>query len=182
MLVFYLSMLDEPPQRDRFEWLYRNYKGLLYHEAFAVAQNKEMAEDIVHETFLHLIRIIDEIRFDRERELVSFLRLITHNRAVDYLRKQGRALPTEDQLLAAQMERDQPDPESIAIDQMTLERAVQKVMEMDPLYRTPLTLKVQGYSIREIAHILDIGEGAVKTRLHRARKILLESMEDPHEP
>ncbi len=52
-------------------------------------------------------------------------------------------------------------------------------MNMDPAYRTPLTLKVQGYSIREIARILEIGEGAVKTRLHRARKILLASMEDP---
>lgn len=182
MLVFYLSLLDDQPQRDRFETLYRKYRGLLYHEAFTVAQNKEMAEDIVHETFLQLIRIIDKIRFDKERELVSFLRLLTHNRAVDFLRKQGRALPTEDQQLAARLDENQPDPETLAIDQLMLERAVQKVMEMDPLYRTPLTLKVQGYSIREIAQILEIGEGAVKTRLHRARKILLASMEDSYEP
>lgn len=179
MLVFYLSMLDDQPQRDRFESLYRNYRGLLYHEAFAVTKNRELAEYVVHETFLHLIRIIDELRFDRERELVSFLRLITHNRAVDFLRKQGRALPTEDELLASHLERSQPDPESVAINELMLEQAVETVMNMDPAYRTPLTLKVQGYSIREIARILEIGEGAVKTRLHRARKILLASMEDP---
>ena len=52
--------------------------------------------------------------------------------------------------------------------------------EMPPVYRTALILRVQGYSIKEIAHLTNSSAAAVKTRIHRARQLLLQnSQNDP---
>ena len=47
--------------------------------------------------------------------------------------------------------------------------------EMPLIYRQTLVLRVKGYSIREIAKITDSSESNVKTRIHRARAMLLKS-------
>ena len=46
--------------------------------------------------------------------------------------------------------------------------------QMDDKYRDPLDLRMMGYSIQEIAEILEITPQNAKVRLHRARQILKE--------
>ena len=49
--------------------------------------------------------------------------------------------------------------------------------DMPSIYRRTLVLRVKGYSIREIAQITNSSESNVKTRIHRARAILLKSFD-----
>ena len=50
---------------------------------------------------------------------------------------------------------------------------------MPIIYRQALTLRVKGYSIKEISEMTKTSEATVKSRIHRARKLLLESFDEP---
>ncbi len=178
MLAIYLSLLDTQEQQDKFEYLYNRYKGLMFYVAFSVANDHFLAEDIVHEAFLRLGRIIDDVRLDDERETKRFLKVTTHNLAIDQLRKLHNTQSWSNDALEFKMDEDTvPDPETVVIDQDAFERLISRVGSMDEIYRTPLSLRIQGYKILEIADLLEINPQTVKVRLYRARKILIAEME-----
>ena len=90
-------------QRNRkikFAYIYENYAGMMYHVAIGVVGEHYLAEDAVHETFLRLIRIIDEVEIDDAKKLKRFLVLLTHSKAVDAVRKLNKMKPTSDDELA----------------------------------------------------------------------------------
>lgn len=87
MLALYISLLDTEEQISKFEHIYTKYRGLMFYTAKGVLQDSYLAEDAVHETFLDIIRIIDSIRANNEKELSQFLRVLTHHKAVDMVRK-----------------------------------------------------------------------------------------------
>ena len=62
-----------------------------------------------------------------------------------------------------------------ALTNLQLDKAIALLDEMPLIYRQTLVLRVKGYSIREIAKITDSSESNVKTRIHRARAMLLKS-------
>lgn len=61
--------------------------------------------------------------------------------------------------------------------QRKMEALVRDTKRMPSIYRRTLVLRVKGYSIREIAQITNSSESNVKTRIHRARAILLKSFD-----
>ena len=69
------------------------------------------------------------------------------------------------------------EPEEIALTNLQLDKAVSILSDMPLIYRRTLVLRVKGYSIREIAKITNSSESNVKTRIHRARAILLKSFD-----
>ena len=87
MLALYISLLDTEEQISKFEHIYTKYRGLMFYTAKGVLQDSYLAEDAVHETFLDIILIIDSIRANNEKELSQFLRVLTHHKAVDMVRK-----------------------------------------------------------------------------------------------
>lgn len=178
MLAMYLSLLDTEAQRDKFERLYHRYAGLMYQTAFSVVKDHFLAEDIVHETFLILIRIIDEVRTDDPRETARFLKVMTHNQAIDHLRKLNKTQPWSNEALEYKADETQVDPASVVINAETFDQLVARVERMDEMYRVPLELRMQGYKITQIADFLKMNPQTVKVRLYRARKMLLQQLED----
>lgn len=87
MLALYITLLDTDEQISKFERIYTKYRGLMFYTANSVLQDSYLAEDAVHETFLDIIRIIDSIRATNKKELSQFLRIMTHHKAVDMVRK-----------------------------------------------------------------------------------------------
>lgn len=178
MLAMYLSLLETEAQRDKFERLYHQYAGLMYQAAFSVVKDHFLAEDIVHETFLILIRIIDEVRTDDPRETARFLKVMTHNQAIDHLRKLNKTQPWSNDALDYKADEMQADPATVVINAETFDRLVACVEGMDEMYRMPLELRMQGYKITQIAEFLEMNPQTVKVRLYRARKMLLGQLED----
>lgn len=62
------------------------------------------------------------------------------------------------------------------------EALVSFVSRMDDKYKAPLNLRRMGYSIQEIARILEITPQNVKVRLYRARQMILRELETDDEP
>lgn len=181
MLTFYISMLETEEQQDKFSYIYQNYDGFMYHVAKEVVKEHYLAEDVVHETFLQLIRIIDKVHIDDELTLRAFLRRVTHNKAVDCVRKWDKVRPTEDDELERYDTKHKQDPETIAIDALAFNELIAMISKMDDRYRAPLELKLQGYQVKEIATILNITPENTKVRIFRARRMILDKLESYHE-
>lgn len=178
MLALYISLLDTEEQISKFEHIYTKYRGLMFYTAKGVLQDSYLAEDAVHETFLDIIRIIDSIRANNEKELSQFLRVLTHHKAVDMVRKCTRQKKSDTEIEDFDLSKSDVNVETIVLDKIDYENMLLRVQSMDEKYKTPLLLKVQGYKVSEIADFLNISPGNVKVRLHRARKIILTGLEE----
>lgn len=176
MLWMYMAMLETAEQKDKLAYIYENYAGMMYHVAIGVVGEHYLAEDVVHETFLRLIRIIDEVETDDPKKLKHFLAVLTHSKSVDAVRKLNKVKPTSDDEL---MSHSAPasEPEDVALNAIVVEQLVAFVRKLDDKYRVPLSLRWMGYSIQEIAEILEITPQNAKVRLHRARQMILKEME-----
>lgn len=178
MLALYISLLDTEEQISKFEHIYTKYKGLMFYTANGVLHDSYLTEDAVHETFLDIIRIIDSIRANNEKELSQFLKTLTHHKAVDIIRKCSSQKKSDTEIETLEAIKSDVNAETIVIDKIDCENMLLLVQSMDEKYKTPLLLKVQGYKISEIAEILNISPGNVKVRLYRARKIILSGLEE----
>ena len=50
-MLIYLQMIDTPEERSKFEQIYLEYKGLMFHVAYDILHNEQDAEDAVHQGF-----------------------------------------------------------------------------------------------------------------------------------
>lgn len=178
MLAFYLALLDTEEQKDKLEQIYTRYRGLMFHVASSVLHDQYLAEDAVHETFLDLIRIIDEVRVNNRQELTRFLKILTYHKAIDLVRKYDKHKKADDELEAAIPNHAADNVETVVFGKLAYENMVKIVQDMDEKYKTPLVLKIDGYKISEIAGMLQLSEGAVKVRLYRARRMILSGLEE----
>lgn len=109
---------------------------------------------------------------------LEFLYILTRERTIDFLRKweRRRGVLTDYENRSTSFDNFK-EPEEIALTNLQLNKAVSILSDMPSIYRRTLVLRVKGYSIREIAQITNSSESNVKTRIHRARAILLKSFD-----
>ena len=158
--------------RRAFEELVELTHRRVYSLAFRLTGDRVEAEDVAQEAYLRMFRGLAGFR--EEARFETWMHRIVVNTAVSGLRKRGR--------FGDLMKDELPDVP-------VLDRAEQRTVERDALerglaalpagQRTALVLKdIYGLSCREIGHELGIEEGAVKVRLHRARKGLRELLSE----
>jgi RNA polymerase sigma-70 factor (ECF subfamily) len=153
-----------------FEEVVRRTYRHVYTQALRLVGDRQDAEDVAQEAYLRVFRGLAGFR--EEAQFETWLYRIVANTAMSYLRKRQRfgavmAEPEDEEpdLVA-------PDP---APDQLTVQRdELVKALELLPAsLRTVVVLKdVYGLSCLEIGQQIGATEGAVKVRLHRARKKL----------
>ena len=86
-MFFFLTLLEDPEEQQKFTEIYYQYRHFLWYVANQKLQDAHLAEDAVQETFLALTRHLDkveEVHSDRTR---NFLATIVRSKAVDILRK-----------------------------------------------------------------------------------------------
>ena len=178
MLVFYLAAIDSDENKNKFEYIYHKYYRFMLRTASSIIRDSALAEDAVHETFVQLLKEIDSLRIDNEKSLQSYLYILTRERTIDFLRKweRRRGVLTDYENRSASFDNFK-EPEEIALTNLQLNKAVSILSDMPSIYRRTLVLRVKGYSIREIAQITNSSESNVKTRIQRARAILLKSFD-----
>lgn len=89
MLVFYLSLIDEEKDKDKFEELYHSYKNQMTYVAMSVLHNETDAEDIVHDVFVKVAtRHMDTVnQFSDEVDLRNYMLKATKNTAINWKEK-----------------------------------------------------------------------------------------------
>lgn len=174
---------------------YRRHQGGLYRYAAHMSGDRETAADVVQETFLTLIRHSN--KFDeRKGTPAAFLFGIARNHLRKLREKESRYVPlaqdferglTEECVtLAPHGNGNGHSPRNAAPGQQVhecVERSEitellrEAVMTLPEHYREPVTLcDLEGKSYSEAAALLDCPVGTVRSRLNRARSILLEKL------
>ena len=133
----------------------------LYRAAFAVCRNPQDAEDVVQETLLAYYRSDKE--FDSDEHIRAWLIRVALNKAknatICFWRRNRRSL--EDYM------------ESLTFEADSDRELLDAVLRLPERYRIVLHLfYYEDYSIKELAALLKLSEGAVKSRLSRARGML----------
>jgi len=151
-----------------FEVLVNRYENRLTSVLLRFVRDRELARDLVQETFLRVYERLDQ--FDPARRFGPWLFRIGVNLALDYLRKRRRRLWPS---LFSQGRHERgpdpavPDPRA----NLDLEQEVRRVLEDIPeKYRTVLVLRdLENFSSSEIAAILHRKEATIRWRLAEAR-------------
>ncbi len=163
-----------------FEELVRLYEKRVYAVALRSSGNPEDAADIVQEVFLRAWRSIESFRGDSG--FSTWLFRITMNLCVDHARHKHAQPQTQPIVTDDETERPLPDPAPTPeehLDNRELGRELAAALEeiSEEHRRIVLLRDVSGMSYTEIAEVLEISEGTVKSRLSRARialrKVLL---------
>jgi RNA polymerase sigma-70 factor (ECF subfamily) len=155
-----------------FEERVRDSSTLAFRVAYGVVRHREDAEDVAQEALAKAYQRFAQLR-DRERFRAWLVRL-TWRLAIDRVRADRRRAAREQgsALLAADAVVDQrPDAEEHA---RHLWRAIDALPEK--LRIVVVLAAIEGHGIREVAALLALPEGTVKSRLFSARKSLAESL------
>ena len=155
--------------------LVERYASAAVNVAVRLVNDRALAQELAQEAFVRAFARLGT--FDQERRFSSWFFQILHNVSVDYLRRRRVETVSLDALLTAghagpadDLER---SPESEA-ERGELAAALSDALgHLRDGFREAVVLKYQqGLSVDEIAAILGVPEGTVKTYLHRARKEL----------
>ena len=166
-----------------FEILMRRHNQRMYRVARAVLKNDPEVEDVMQQAYVNAFFHLDQ--FEERAQFSTWLTRITLHEALARRRRTSArnevtaADGVETGDLMETLAAPQPDPE-----RQTYTKELSHVLEsaVDALpetYRTVFMLReIEGLSTSETAEGLDLGEEAVKTRLHRARAMLRRSLTD----
>lgn len=166
---------------EAFASLVRQYENKVYHLALRMCGNEEDAWDTAQEAFLAAWRGLPSFR--GEAGFSTWLYRLTSNAAIDCLRRTKRQrgeASLDDGAVSLDAVETGPGPQEAA-EGAELQAAVDAgLMQLSDGHRQVLVLReIQGLSYEEIAGILSLDLGTVKSRLSRARgalrKILLKS-------
>ena len=159
-----------------FEQLIRRHERKVFRLLLRMMGSREEAEDVAQETFLSLHR--HGHRFRGDARFSTFVYRVASNAALNRRRTLGRNRARIQKLAVRQAAGDDlpespRDPES-AIGGGEISVAVRQALDaLKPSLRLPVLLyDIEGLAYGEIADVLGVAEGTVKSRIHRARQAL----------
>jgi RNA polymerase sigma-70 factor (ECF subfamily) len=171
--------------------LIRRYQRPVFSLIYRMVRDRELAEDLAQETFIKVLNAIDSYR--PEYKFSSWIFKIANNVAIDQLRRRSlNTLSLDGSPHAENAEAIEAttlqigDQRESQLDEVTSRelgsQIEQAIAKLRPEYRSCIILRhIDGRPYEEIAEILDLPLGTVKTYIHRARnelRILLEGTRD----
>jgi RNA polymerase sigma-70 factor, ECF subfamily len=173
-------------EKDLFHDLIRPYERGAFLLAYSILRNQDDAEETVQQAmvkiFLHLAQLTESDKFKQ------WAMRVIENEAKMYRRKRRQHLYVSMDQSSPEVSEERPfypkqfadwrDLPSDAVEQKEVREAVAKALAKLPeIYREVFVLRdMQHLDVAETTEVLGIGESAVKTRLHRARLMLRESL------
>lgn len=178
--------LDGTEPRDvALPILVEAHGGRLYSLGMRFCGNWQEAEDLVQETFLQAYRKWDQ--FEGRSKPSTWLYTIA-SRICQRMHRKRSGEPDKTESLDELLPFGEPrmavapaedDPLSEQIRREGRERIEEEISALPALFRQPLVLReLAGFSMEEIAAILDVNPATVKTRIHRARLKIRKALED----
>jgi len=158
-------------RRRKFDELVGRFHQDMYRYAAWLCRDRSIAEDVVQESLLRAWKSLDALRDDAAAK--HWLLTIVRRENARYFERRrletvdvDALTPSQEAFLASA-----PDEH--------LDDVREAIFRLDDEYREPLVLQVLlGYSTNEIADLMGLRQGAVLTRLHRARHKLRDELQD----
>jgi RNA polymerase sigma-70 factor (ECF subfamily) len=148
---------------------YRVHGRIVFSQIFLVVGERTLAEEILQDTMLGVWRGAGSYR--GESSVLSWVIAIARRQTRDRLR--GRRLRVVEDALAGERASQEPGPELVALDRVELAEVTGAIRLLAPAHRELLGLAFgTGLSLPEVADVLGIPVGTVKSRLTAARSAL----------
>jgi RNA polymerase sigma-70 factor (ECF subfamily) len=164
-----------------FGELVRRYQDRLYNSIFRVVDNSEDAYDVVQEAFLNAYQSLNSFKGDAE--FFTWLYRIAFNSAISLKRKRKAVLRFEwgtgEKSSAEPMDESAFSQPGAALERSEEDASLQIALNrLSPEHRAVLVLKeLEGQKYEDIAEILEVPIGTIRSRLHRARLELRELLQ-----
>lgn len=161
----------------QFEKLVTEYQRDIVNFHYRLVSNRFEAEDLAQETFIKAYRRLDSLKEPEKAK--SWLYAIARNVTIDYYRRsKEKSVPLDNIVLENYARATAVDyREDILHRELSVElqKTIATLNEQD---RTIVKLLYyEGFSYKEICNLLNINQNTLKSRLHRARKVLLAALQ-----
>jgi RNA polymerase sigma-70 factor (ECF subfamily) len=175
--------------KEAFAQIVMKYKDIIFNLALRMLGNAADAEDATQEIFIKCYMRLNT--FDTNHKFYSWLYTIAINLCKDKLKSRENmekartisldsvATQTEAEMLK-EIAKYESATDKEVLARIERQQIINKMLSLLPAdYRTVFYLRyIDGYSLQEIAEMLQLPLGTVKTYLHRGRKILYEKREE----
>ena len=167
--------------------LIRRYDRPVFSIIYRMVRDRELAEDLAQETFIKVLNAIDS--YDPSYKFSSWVFKIAHNNTVDHIRKKRvKTLSLDGSPHARTQEQAEAssftavdmaeNPEEYTQSQQVGAEIEAAIQTLRPAYREAILLwHVEARPYDEIADIMDLPLGTVKTYIHRGRNELRKKLE-----
>jgi RNA polymerase sigma-70 factor (ECF subfamily) len=159
------SLLRKRRWAAAFELLLDRYQKKVFRLVYSILKEAAKAEEVTQDIFLKIWQVLPD--YDGRASLSTWLYTITRNTSLSALRAESyrKTLPIEDfEPSAANWE--------AGMQQLEIKQLLQRLPEVQQQVITLFYL--QDRSVEDVAHMLDLPEGTVKSHLHRARRALAD--------
>lgn len=180
-------VLDARQGREAaYRELIRRYERPIFSLIYRMVRDRELAEDLSQETFVKALNAIDSYR--PEYKFSSWIFKIANNATIDHLRRRelntlsiegSPHAQTPDAMEATALQIGGRDPGPLAyVEAQELGGMIEEaISHLRPEYRSCILLRhVEGRPYEEIAEMMDLPLGTVKTYIHRARNELRKTL------
>jgi RNA polymerase sigma-70 factor (ECF subfamily) len=167
-----------------FRTIMERYNRRLYRIARGVLRNDSEAEDVVQESYVSAFAHLDSFR--GESSLATWLSRITINEALGRLRRERTAVALavvetqrpEAQIIQFPQSGTSVDPERTMAQREILQLVERATDNLPEMFRIVFVTRIiEGMSVEETADLLGLRPETVKTRLHRARRLVREQLD-----
>jgi RNA polymerase sigma factor (sigma-70 family) len=153
---------------EAFETLFRRFQGEVFGWIVRIVRDPGTAEDLTVETFWRIYRA--RARFDAKRSFGAWARRIATNAALDHMKTARQETILLDDSAAI-------TPVDPGVQQDIRERTQLAFRQLPAKLQVTATLAlIEERPYKEIADLLGTSEGAVKTRVFRAQRLLRENL------
>lgn len=171
-----------------FEQLYHEYGERVLNLAYRFTGNAEISKDLTQDVFLKIYQNLDTFR--QASQPFTWIYRIAMNHFINYLKREKKWKWQQliDKKVSEAIQEDSPfgeyqisghfDNPDKALEKAEREKIILGLINSIPIkYRAPLVLqRYEGLNNKEIAETLSLSLSAVETRIHRAKKILMEKL------
>lgn len=167
-MLLFLAVIDNEDTRNKLEQIYVHYKKPAYWTAYNILKDHHEAEDIIQEAIIKISKVIDNIEEVRCNKTKGLFVIIVRNLSINVYNKRKNKENTLYEDIEIVSEELSLDDVIVGLEESRI--IAQKLNQIHPSYADILTLKYYNeYSNQEISELLNITEGNIRTRLHRAK-------------
>ena len=183
-----LASLAAQGKEPAFRELLARYERPVFSLVYRMVRDRTLAEDLAQEAFIRAFNAIGG--YDPAYRFSNWIFKIAHNHTIDHIRRRKldtvsidgspHATTSSEQERTALVLESTAESPAAFVEHRELGGQIERAIgELRPDYRTVILLRhVEGYAYEEIAEVMDIPLGTVKTYLHRARAELKERLAD----
>ena len=178
MLNIYLSMLDSPEEKDKFEELYLQYHRLMKYVSNQILRDEQLAEDAVHIAFMRIIDNFHKIGKINCHKTKNFCIIVVENisKRMYTTRKKENSVSFDEVEFEI---KDNFKTDEKVIEKLDEREIAEKIGKLSPIYRDVLMLKIfYELADKEISEILGIKNSAVRKRIERAKIMLKKILQE----